>query len=258
VKTGIERIDYETYHRYKIDGRWALGVTTALKGVPKDEVLKRWAARLVADYAINNMEQVRTLVAETGADHARHYLADLPNQRFKTAGIRGTDVHALAGPYIRHEDVEVPEHLYPYVDGYAMYVEDWRPKSLHEELTVASREHNIAGTLDSISVIPGRGKCLVDYKTSNYVYGEHALQVAAYRHMEVYLDDEGKEHPMIPVDECLILHIKPHDYQLIPVQADKEAFQKFLKARDNYVANVQSNKLDKLLGVPIDPPGRAA
>lgn len=256
MTTGIVRVDYENYHRYKIDGRWALGVTTALKGIPKDEALKRWAARMVADYAIGHMDLLRTMVADSGEANARHYLADLPNQKFKSAGIRGTEVHALAERYVKGEEVEVPEHLAPYVEGYAAYVEDWRPESLHEELVVASREHNIAGTLDSISKIPGKGLCLVDYKTSNRVYGDHALQVAAYRHMEVYLDAEGNEHPMIPVDECLILHIKPHDYELIPVQADEVAFRKFLRARDNYVENVQSNKLEKLLGVALDPPMR--
>jgi hypothetical protein len=257
MKTGIERVEYTNYHRYKIDGRWAIGVTTALKGVPKDDALKKWAARLVAEYAIQNLDQVRNMIAEAGEGHAIHYLKELPNQRFKSAGIRGTAVHELAEQYIKGGEVEVPDELAPYVEGYAAFIEDFNPTSVHEELVVASRKHMIAGTLDSIQDIPGHGRCLVDYKTSNYVYGEHALQVAAYRHMEVYLDDEG-EHPMIPVDQCFILHIKPHDYALIPVQADEVAFKKFLAARDNYVENVQSNKLEKLLGVALDPPRRDA
>jgi len=256
VKQGIERVDYTNYHRYRIDGRWAIGVTTALKGIPKDDALKRWAARLVAEYAVGNLDQIRAMIADAGEGHAIHYLKEIPNQRFKSAGIRGTEVHALAEKYIKREEIEVPEHLYPYVEGYAAFIEDHRPVSVHEELVVASREHMIAGTLDSIQDIPGLGRCLVDYKTSNWVYGEHALQVAAYRYMEVYLDAEDNEQPMIPVDRCLILHIKPHDYALIPVQADEDAFRKFLAARDNYVANVQSNKLDKLLGVALDPPAR--
>lgn len=251
---GIVRVDYPNYHRYKIDGRWATGVTTALNGVPKDEALKRWAARTVAEYAIDHMDFVRTMIAESGAGHARHYLAELPNAKRDTAAIRGTDVHNLAEKYVTGEPVEVPPHLEPYVEGFAAYVEDWQPNSLHRELVVASREHGIAGTLDDISELPGHGVCLVDYKTSNYVFGTHALQVAAYRHMEVYLDADGNEQPMIPVDKCFILHIKPHDYSLIPVVADGETFRKFLTARDNYVQNVQSNKLDKLLGVALDPP----
>lgn len=254
-RKGIERVEYPNHHRYKIDGRWAIGVTTALKGIPKDDALKRWSARLVAEYAVGHMGQIRDMISESGEASAIHYLRELPNQRRDSAAVRGTDVHELAGPYIRGEQVEVPEHLYPYVEGYAAYVEDWRPESLHEELVVASREHMIAGTLDSISYIPGYGTCLIDYKTSNYVFGEHALQVAAYRHMEVCLIGDV-ESPMIPVDAAFILHIKPHDYELIPVQAGPEQFQSFLKARDNYVSNVQSRKLDKLLGVALDPPMR--
>jgi hypothetical protein len=259
MKTGIERIEYTNYHRYKIDGRWAIGVTTALKGVPKDDALKKWAARLVAEYAINHMDQVRNMIAEAGEGHAIHYLKEIPNQRFKSAGIRGTAVHALAEQYIKGREIAPDDELAPYAEGYAAFIEDFNPTSVHEELVVASREHMIAGTLDSIQDIPGHGRCLVDYKTSGGVYGEYALQVSAYEHMEVYLDPEtGKEQPMIPVDECLILHIKPHDYELIPVISNQETFRKFLTARDNYVANVQSKKLDKLLGIPLDPPRRDA
>lgn len=254
----IERVEFPNYHRYKIDGRWAVGVTTALKGIPKDDALKRWAARLVAEHAVDNLDKVRAMMAESGPGFAKHFLKELPNQRFKSAGIRGTEVHLLAEKYIRGEEIEYTDEQKPYILGYAAYIEDWQPTSVHEELVVASREHGIAGTLDSIQDIAGLGRCLVDYKTSNYVYGEHALQVAAYRHMEVYLDAEGNEHPMVEVDRAFILHIKPHDYQLIPVLAGPDEFARFLKARDNYVANVQSNKLDKLLGIPLDPPGRDA
>lgn len=255
-KRGIERVEYPNYHRYKIDGRWAIGVTTALKGIPKDDALKRWAARLVAEYAVDNLDRVRAMIAETSPAFAANYLKELPNERRDSAAIRGTEVHGLAEKYIRNEEIEVPEHLYPYVEGYAAFIQDYQPTSLHEELVVASREHMIAGTLDSIQDIPSLGRCLVDYKTSNRVYGQHALQVAAYRWMEVYLDDEGTERQMIPVEKCFILHIKPHDYELIPAQADEVAFAKFLTAKDNYLQNVQSNKLDKLLGAALDPPAR--
>jgi len=256
MKKGIQRVDFRNYHRYKIDGRWATGVTTALNGVPKDEALKRWAARLVAEYAVTNYGLVGRMIDESGEAHTRHYLAEIPNARRDSAAIRGTEVHALAEKYIRGEEVEVPDRLLPYVEGYAAWVEDWQPKSMHEELVVASRSHMIAGTLDSISYIPSLDAvCLIDYKTSNYVFGVHALQCAAYRHMEVCLVD-GVELPMVQVDRVFILHIKPHDYQFIPVQADEEAFGKFLAARDNYLQNVQSNKLEKLLGVALDPPAR--
>ncbi|MER7014524.1 hypothetical protein ABT324_24130 [Saccharopolyspora sp. NPDC000359] len=253
-RKGIVRVDYPNYHRYRIDGRWAVGVTTALKGIPKDDALKRWSARVVAEHAVANIYDLKRMIDRDGNGPAISYLKELPNQRRDEAKVRGTEVHALAERYIKGDEIQVPEHLEPYVRGYAAYIEDWNPTTVHEELTVASRTHLYAGTLDSIQDIPGLGRVLVDYKTSGGVYGEYALQCAAYRHAEVYLDADGDEQPMIPVDAVFILHIQPDDYALIPVQADDAAFAAYLTAQANYVTNVQSRKLEKLLGAPLARP----
>lgn len=256
-KVGIERIEYPNHHRYKIDGKWAIGVTTALKGIPKD-ALKYWAAKLVATHVVENIWDVKRMLDSGGPGPTIHFLKELPKQKRDDAAVRGTDVHRLAEQYIKGEPIEVADHLEPYVRGYADYIADWNPTTIHEELVVASREHGYAGTLDSIQDIPSLGRALVDYKTSNYVFGEHALQVAAYRHAEVYIDDDGNEHPMIQVDRTFVLHIKPHDYELIPVETGDGVLRKYLAAQSNYLENVQSKKLDKLIGLPILPPERVA
>lgn len=249
-KHGIVRVEYRNYHRYMIDGRWAVGVTTALKGVPKG-ALVGWAARTVAEHAVTNVDELSRMVASGGPGPAVQYLTAVPNQQRDDAAIRGTEVHALAERYIQGEEIEVPERLEPYVRGYAQFVADFDPTTVHEELLVASREHGYAGTLDSIQDIPGYGRCLVDYKTSRGVYGEHALQVTAYRHADTYVDADGIEHPMLATDRAFVLHIQPYGYALIPVQADEAALSKYLAAQANYVANVQGKKLDKLIGEPI-------
>lgn len=259
TRKGIERVEFKNYHRYKIDGKFAIGVTTALNGIPKD-ALKQWAARLVAEHVADNIHDVKRMLDSGGRGPTVHFLKELPNQRRNDAAVRGTDVHALAELYIKGEEIDVTgrEHLEPYMRGYAAYIDDWNPVTLHEELVVANRKHGYAGTLDSIQDIPALGRALVDYKTSNNVYGQHALQVAAYRHAEVYVDPDGNEHPMIPVDRTFVLHIKPDDYDLIPVETGDDAFRKYLTAQANYLDNVQSNKLDKLIGLPLSPPERAA
>jgi hypothetical protein len=253
----IERIEYPNNHRYKIDGKWAIGVTTALKGIPKD-ALKHWAAKLVAEHVVDNIYDVKKMLDSGGRLPTIYFLKELPNQRRDDAAVRGTDVHALAEKYIKGEPIEVPEHLEAYVRGYAQYIDDWNPATVHEELVVANRAHGYAGTLDSIQDIPTLGRALVDYKTSNYVYGEHALQVAAYRHADIYIDTDGNEHPMLEVDRTFVLHIKPDDYDLIPVETGDAVFRKYLAAQANYVENVQSKKLDKLIGLPLERPERAA
>jgi len=257
----IKRIDREwngkKFHTYTIDGKAAVGVTTALKGIPKDALVP-WAAKEVATYVVDNIYDVKRMLDSGGKYPTIDFLKGIPNQRRDTAAVRGTAVHALAEKYIRGEEIEVPDDVLPYVEGYAAFINDWTPVSVHEELVVANRTHLYAGTLDSIQELPGEGVALVDYKTSRGVYGEVALQVAAYRYAEVYLDGDGTEHPMVPVDTTLVLHIQPGTYDLIPLQADEETFQKYLAAQRNYLTNVQSKKLDKLLGQPLVRPGEAA
>lgn len=256
----IERIDREwngnKFHSYKIDDKAAIGVTTALKGIPKDALVP-WAAREVASYVVDNIYDVKRMLDSGGKYPTIDFLKGIPNQKRDTAAVRGTAVHALAEKYIRGEEIEVPEDIQPYVEGYAAFINDWSPVSIHEELVVANRTHMYAGTLDSIQDIPKIGRVLVDYKTSRGVYGEVALQVAAYRYAEVYLDDDGNEHDMPPVEDTLVLHIQPGTYDLIPLIADETTFEKYLTAQRNYLANVQSKKLDKLLGVPMSRPGAA-
>jgi hypothetical protein len=253
----IKKADHGSWHSYTIDGRRAVGVTTALKGIPKDALVP-WAAKEVATYVVDNIFDVKRMLDSGGRYPTIDFLKGIPNQKRDTAAVRGTDVHALAEKYIRGEEIEVAEALQPYVDGYAAFIRDWNPASVHEEIVVASRKHGYAGTLDSIQDIPTLGRSLVDYKTSRGVYGETALQVAAYRYAEVYLDKDGNEQPMVPVDRTFVLHIKPDDYDLVPLIADLDTFENYLKAQANYLANVQSKRLDKLIGLPLERPEVAA
>lgn len=252
----IERVNTKVFgrdsHYYKIDGKRAVGVTTALNGIPKDRLVP-WAARTVAEFAVDNYTLFGQMLESGGRGPTVKFLAETPTKKRDDAAERGTEVHTLIDPYINGEEIDVDPALEPYVRGYAMYVNDFNPKPIHTELVVASYRHTYAGTLDSIEDVPGYGVCLVDWKTSNGIYGSQVLQVAAYRYAEVYLDKDGNEHPMPPVDATFILHIQPDDYRMIPVKADELAFDKFLVAMENYRENVQSDKLKKLIGEPVRP-----
>lgn len=253
----IKKADHGNWHSYTIDGKRAVGVTTALKGIPKDALVP-WAAREVATYVVDNIYDVKRMLDSGGRYPTIDFLKGIPNQKRDSAAVRGTEVHALAEKYIKGEEIEVDDAVRPYVDGYAAFIKDWNPVSVHEELVVASRKHGYAGTLDSIQDIPTLGRCLVDYKTGKGVYGETALQVAAYRYADVYLDADGEEQPMVSVEKTFVLHIQPDSYDLVPLVADEVAFGFYLKAQANYLANVQSKRLDKLLGIPLNPPEVAA
>lgn len=259
-KPGIKRWNQGSGHGYSIDGQRATGVTTALKALPKE--LTRWAARTVATYVATNPEHVMGMLRTGGQAPTVDFLTGLPFQKRNDAAVRGTAVHKLAERVVKGEEVEVAEHLVGHVESYIRFLDDFNPTSVHEELVVASREHLYAGTLDSIQDIPGLGRVLVDYKTGNGIYGETGLQVAAYRFADRYLDSEGNEQPMIPVDDTYVLHVQADGYALYPLLADEEAFETFLLVLNVYRRAIQkerdTKKLDLLIGRAIEPPTRSA
>lgn len=260
AKAGIKRWNQGSGHGYSIDGQRATGVTTALKALPKE--LTRWAARTVATYVATNPENVMNMLRTGGQAPTVDFLTGLPFQKRNEAAGRGTAVHKLAERVVKGEEVEVAEHLVGHVESYIRFLDDFNPTSVHEELVVASREHGYAGTLDSIQDIPGLGRVLVDYKTGNGIYGETGLQVAAYRYADCYLDPEGSEQPMLPVDDTYVLHIQADGYALYPLHSDEDAFETFLTVLNVYRRAIQevrkTKKLDLLIGQPIAPPTRSA
>lgn len=257
-KREIKRSNQGSGHSYWIDGQRATGVTTALKALPKD--LARWGARTVAEYVVQNPGEFGNMLRLGGPAPTVDFLQKLPNQRRNDAAVRGTAVHKLAERVITGEEVDVPEHLVGYVQSYIRFLDEFGGKELHSELVVANRTHLYGGTLDSIQDIPGLGRALVDYKTSNGIYGETALQVAAYRFAEVCLIN-GEEQPMPEVDLTYVLHIQHDGYALYPLKADEETFESFLAVLTVYRGLIQEvrkqKRIEALVGLPIEPPLRS-
>lgn len=251
----VERVDTPKTHYYKIDGKRAVGVTTALNALPK--TLAPWAARTVATHVVENWDEVAHMLATQGEQATINFLKRLPDQIRDDAGERGTDVHDIVFDLAAGKPVDVPNELAPYVRGALMYLDDHQPDIVLAETVVASLTHRYCGTLDSIQDVPRLGRVLVDWKTSNGVYGNHALQLPGYRYAEVYLDGEGNELPMIPVEAAYILHIKPNDYDLLPVECGPEQFEDFVRILETYRRVVQSDKAKKLIGAPLPKPAKA-
>src|SRR5690349_3999787 len=173
----------EKSHAYYLDGKRITGVTTILgKGLPKPAI-PYWSAKMVAEYVIRNPEGVEQLRA-MGEGPAIAALKQIPWQKRDDAAVRGTDVHALAEQIIHGESAEVPDHLVGHVEGYVRWLEAFDVQPLLTEQPVASRKWRYGGKFDAIVTI-GRGRWagrtpLLDWKTSSGVYGETALQTAAY------------------------------------------------------------------------------
>ncbi len=91
-----------------------------------------------------------------------------------------------------------------YVNGYVEWLDQWEVIPVLTEKVVANRVHGYAGTFDAILEFgdgPLAGKTyLCDWKTSAGVYGEMAMQIAAYANADFYLDEEGNEQSLPVLD----------------------------------------------------------
>lgn len=220
---------YEKSHRYKLDGQWIPGVTTLIgDGLPK-KALMYWSARTVAEYVADNPDAVDHL-RTMGRGPMVAALKETPWQKRDDAAARGTEVHALAERLVHGEPVDVPEHIDGHVEGYARWLDAEQPEPIWTERPVASRKWWYAGTFDLIANLRGE-TWLLDVKTSSSVYGDTALQLAAYANADFLLTPDGVEEPLPPITRLGILHVRWDGTDLYPIKGDIETpFKDFLHA----------------------------
>lgn len=265
----IRRVRAGRGHVYKdANGVRVPGVTTVMgNGLPK-KALINWAGNATADYAINHWD-------ELGKMKPAARLAKLQKARYEdrdAAANRGTEVHAWAEKYIAGERVHIPDEIAAHVESYIHFVDEWKPEPVLIEAVVMSHKHGVAGTLDLVADFPAeliaRQRCfehladldrpvraLVDLKTSRSgIFGEVALQLAMYRSADVYLDADGVEQPMIPVDIVLALHVRSDGYDLYPIEAGPTQVREWLYARE--VAEFAEETSKTYVGEALASPAR--
>lgn len=241
---GLKRVETARGHKYTLDGKPVLGVTTLLsKGLPKP-ALTYWSAKMVAEFVADQPEKVDVL-REMGRGPMVAALKGVPWQKRDEAAVRGTDVHALAEQIIHGREVDVPTHLVDHVDGYVRWLDAFQVEPVLTEFVVANRTVRYAGTGDAIVRIGGETLCL-DWKTSTNVYGETALQTSAYACAEFYLDDNGHEQSVPEVDGIGVVHITAagsrfHRFRDLPTAWDD--FQ-HVAAVGNAIARIEAQLLD--------------
>ncbi|MBQ1163885.1 hypothetical protein KBZ21_38450, partial [Streptomyces sp. A73] len=78
---------------------------------------------------------------------------------------------------------------------------------------VASRTWWYSGTPDVIGDVPDGRRLICDYKSGRSgIWGETALQLAAYARAEFYLDEHGIEQPIPHVDGGLAVWLRADGY----------------------------------------------
>lgn len=159
------------------DGTKVPSVTTVLGRFKDSGALMKWAYT-------------------TGREHGRLEALghDAPASLYEVSGKAaniGTAAHAMveafiaggnptmAGAYLELEEADREKAA----NAFGMY-RSWASQSklevVEQEVGMVSERYRFAGTLDAIGRIGGE-LCLVDWKTSNGVYSDYLLQLAAYR-----------------------------------------------------------------------------
>lgn len=239
-------------HQYRLDGKPVKGVTTLIgQGLPKP-ALPRWAANTVAEYVADNPDAIDQL-RKMGRYPMVNALKGVPWEQRDQAAAKGTEVHRFGEQVIHGTEVEVPQHLAGHVEGYVRFLDTWKVEPILVERMVANREHWYAGTFDLIADIAGT-VWLLDLKTSKGIYGETALQCAAYRNAEFWQDDEGLEQPLPEVERVGALHVREDGTDLLPLDSSDTPFRVFLHVA--WVAK-QTEAIKEMVGTAMHLDGAA-
>lgn len=247
----IRRVDTAKGHYYQdAAGTRVPGVTTIIgDGVPKPALIT-WAGNATAEAAVDAWDELSALPPA-----AR--LKKLQGARYgerDRAKDRGTEVHRIAEQLLAGKAVQVPEEIAGHAEAYARFLDEFQVEPVHVEVSCVSYRWGYAGTADLCAwlVLPQQGRTLLllDLKTSRSgIFGETALQLAAYRYADAWVID-GQDVKPVPVQHCAGIHVRGDGYDLLPVEAGEQEHKEFLYAMriGQFVARSRD-----LVGPPIAP-----
>ena len=211
-----------------LSGKVAPSVTSIVGCLPKP-ALKFWAAKVVAEAAVEEFGTVAQMVASGNPSGATDYLKGAPRRSSGKAAKTGTDVHELCERIGRGEDPRVHPDLAGFTDNYKRWIADFEVEFLEVEATAWSDTYDFAGTLDSVVMIDGEA-VLIDIKTGQSgIWPDTALQLCAYSRADCLLAPNGERRPLPQIDAAAALHLRPDGYALTPIRAlGDDVFATFL------------------------------
>jgi len=212
---------------YTIDGAEYPSVTTVLSILDKGENLLSWSAEQACKYISQNLNSGMSL--DVLFENARNNFKAVRDE----AGYIGSEVHGLIEQNIKGQWVD-SKTLRPEVKKAFFAFLGWRKKYnvkfLHTEMTVHSKKHSFAGTLDAIVEFEGL-RYVADWKTSGSIYDTFPLQISSYRECAKEMGIETHGEIIVRLDKNTG-KFETKDY------SDKHVkhFQSFLRLLDFYYA----------------------
>lgn len=214
-------------------------VTTFLKAYPK-EALAPWAAKMVAERAVNEADELRLRRDRDGDPDAITWLKAAPWESRDASAEHGTGVHDYLERRMRGGD-DPPAT--PGEVAVSQWIDVYRPRPIHVEAQIANLvAPPYAGSLDLIAEVYGRVG-LIDLKTSGGIYAETRLQLAAYRYGEFIFEDD-RTMPVPVVDFCAVLWVpkdRPEQWQFVEVESGQAEYETFRKLQAIYQFSQQKS-----------------
>jgi hypothetical protein len=269
--------DRGRYYRHPLTGQQLVSVTNVLSTCVAKQALIPWAAKITAEFAIENLPTIARRLRTEPLDDVRKDISRQVTVARDKAGDLGTRVHDGAerhvlGTYTPGSDPDVE----PYVQQYLAWLDAWGVDITEHveatEITVADPGHGYAGTADLRVRLPLKGfidgkviRCepgedwqpwLIDFKSSatraaGSGYDEYVLQLAALRYAkELWLPDDTVTR-LPPVAGAAVLNLRTRSHAFIPVDAGPEAHRAFLALLHGAQWLHGRGKFE----VPVDPPG---
>lgn len=250
------------FYTHPLTGEQFWSVSTISKALAKPYLIP-WAAKMAGECAAEEWDYLSTL--KKGDRIQRIKSASARNNT--RASAKGNQVHAFIEDWIRlgqPDDYDISQcprdedlikwneagenpitknELVPYFEGFKLWVVKFEPKFIHSETTVWNKGEKYAGTLDLIAELPhfqlpGEKEpgciAILDAKSGKGIYPEVGLQLSAYARAEFYLDMDGNELPLPPVEAAFALHVQPGVSHMIPVNIEDEVYNSFLYIREAF------------------------
>lgn len=90
-----------------------------------------------------------------------------------------------AGRAVIHDSTLPPEgkdRAESSYNAFLSWISTFKVKVIAQEIQLVSEEYRFGGTPDAVGYVNGK-LCLLDWKTSNSVYSDYLVQLAAYQHL---------------------------------------------------------------------------
>jgi hypothetical protein len=237
-------------HLYTLDGARVPSPSPILNVLAKGGLVY-WSAKLVAEAAADHASTVDA-VRSLGRDVLVAALRAVPDQASRIARDRGTLIHELAVGVVlgQESDLIADPEIAGALTGLARWFDLVGFEAELVERPIGNRAHQYAGRFDVVGTMADDRSCrwLLDLKSGSGIYGEVALQLAAYACAEFYLDDAGDERPMPRIDRIGAVHVQPEISELYDLGPIDVAFGEFLHAKAIHASEARRREL---VGAPV-------